>query len=79
MAKKANKAKKAGKRQQPFVLNSTNLKFIEVAFNRVIADLQIIRGNATKPTSVDRAVTRLTKLRDQTGRICPQNWFLPFD
>lgn len=78
MAKKPSYGKKRGN-GKAFTLNVTNLKFIGCAFDEAISDLEAIRTNAIDKAQVDTAITKLKDLRAQTARVCPQNWYIPFE
>ena len=75
MAKK--KPAKAGGGE--FALTVTNLKFVGVAIDEVIADLRMIKRTARDKAGVTKKIEELEALHTQASRICPQSWWIPFD
>ena len=82
MAKKtagAARKRAGGKGKRARVaLHSTNLKFIGAAFDEALKDLAIIRPSVTEKSRVDSLIKRLTALKRDTSRECPQGWYAIF-
>jgi hypothetical protein len=59
-------------------IDTVNLKYIGVAFDRTIEDLKLVETSAANKSEVTRLIADLEELQLAVSRKCQQNWFSRF-